>query len=110
MLIKKITLASVGGTVTDNEGRFSLTKVEQGDYRLVISSIGSETLILELNGSTKDITLDEILLEEAAQALDAVTVTASGIRSRIDRKIVFPSAKQVEVSANRDTYRICGKT
>ncbi|GHT49314.1 TonB-dependent receptor [Bacteroidia bacterium] len=100
VVLRTADSAFVSGTVTDNEGRFSLTKVEQGDYRLVISSVGSETLTIELNGFTKDITLDEILLEEAVQTLDAVTVTASRIRSRIDRKIVVPSPKQIEVSAN----------
>ncbi|MDR0843647.1 MAG: carboxypeptidase-like regulatory domain-containing protein, partial [Tannerella sp.] len=92
--------AFVSGAVTDTEGRFRLTKVASGDYRLVVSSIGYETQFVELNGAAKNIALDDILLEEATQSLGEVTVTASATTNRLDRKIIFPTERQVKQSSN----------
>ena len=40
----------VKGETSDEKGCFRMTKVSAGDYRLVISSIGYETLYIDLQG------------------------------------------------------------
>ena len=40
----------VKGETSDEKGSFRMTKVLAGDYRLVISSIGYETLYIDVQG------------------------------------------------------------
>ena len=88
------------GTATNQTGEFLFSKVESGDYRLVISSIGYKTQYINLQGFNKNLQVEEILLEEDLVMLEGVVVTASGTTSRSDKKIIFPSDKQLEASTN----------
>ena len=88
------------GTTTDGKGSFVLDKVKSGDYLLVISSLGYETQYVSLNGFNKSVTLGDIPMEDASVSLDGVTVSASNTSSRSDRKLVFPSDRQVKASTN----------
>jgi len=90
----------VTGTVTDQRGNFVFKNVTAGDYRLIISLIGYETQRVELAGENKNIDLKEILLEESSTALGEVTVTASATISKTDRKLIYPSERQVSASTN----------
>lgn len=53
-----------------------------------------------MDGFNKSIDLKEILMEDAAVSLDGVTVSASNTSSRSDRKLIFPSDRQVKASTN----------
>jgi hypothetical protein len=88
----------VTGTSSDDDGGFVLTGVTPGDYRLVVSYVGYVTQFIALEGLKANLVLDDVLLDDAAVALDGVTVTAR--TGRIDRKLVFPSEKQVQASTN----------
>ena len=90
----------VQGTTTNEKGNFSLDKVMPGNYILVVSSLGYNTGYITLDGFSKSVVLGDILLGDAAVSLDNVTVTASGQTSRMDRKIVFPSERQLKASSN----------
>ncbi|MDR1624274.1 MAG: carboxypeptidase-like regulatory domain-containing protein [Tannerellaceae bacterium] len=90
----------VTGGTTGRNGVFTLERIAAGDYRLVVSNIGYETLNIELEGLAGNIRLDEILLAEATISLDGVMVSASGTSSRIDRKIIIPSGRHVKSSTN----------
>jgi hypothetical protein len=58
------------------------------------------TQYIGLEGLKSSVTLPEIGMEEETVALSAVTVTASAVTNRIDRKLVFPSEQQVNASNN----------
>ncbi|WP_289160358.1 TonB-dependent receptor [uncultured Parabacteroides sp.] len=90
----------ITGTTTDGKGRFMLDKVKAGDYLLAVSSLGYETQYIALDGFNKSIDLKEILMEDVAVSLDGVTVSASNTSSRSDRKLIFPSDRQVKASTN----------
>lgn len=90
----------ISGTVTNLMGDFSFQKVASGHYRLVVSSIGYKTQYIDIQGYTKNLQLDEILMEDNQIALDGVTVTASAASNRSDRKIIFPSENQLNASTN----------
>ena len=90
----------ITGTTTDGKGRFMLDKVKAGDYLLAVSSLGYETQYIALDGFIKSIDLQEILMEDAAVTFDGVTVSASNTSSRSDRKLIFPSDRQVKASTN----------
>lgn len=90
----------VAGTTTDEKGAFLLSKVQKGDYRLAISSLGYQTAYISLEGLSKNTALGELFLNDDAISLDGVTVSASAQTTQSDRKVVFPSDRQLKASAN----------
>ncbi len=90
----------IKGTTTNGKGSFLLDKLHPGDYVLVLSNVGYTTHYLSLNGVKRNVDLGEILLEDAAVAMEGVTVSASAQISHSDRKLLFPSERQMKVSTN----------
>lgn len=82
--------AFVTGTVTNEEGRYSLADIKPGNYLLEVSFVGFELreqpLFIGNLSAFLDIPLIE--LEEQAMALDGVTVTArtNELSDRLDKK------------------------
>ena len=100
VVLQTLDSAFVTGASTDVKGNFQLDKIQQGDYRLIISAIGYTDLITDLAGLSKSVDLGRLVLNEATQQLREVTVTAANIVNQADRKIVFPSQKQLDASPN----------
>jgi hypothetical protein len=92
--------AFVTGSMSDDNGKFVIPKVNPGDYRLALSYIGYVTQYIALSGLKASITIPDILMEEETVGLDAVTVTASAVTNRIDRKLIFPTERQINASSN----------
>lgn len=90
----------VCGTASDEKGSFRLTKVSPGNYRLIIQSLGSQSIRLDLDGFSQSADLGIITLQTSYQQLDEVTVVANQLTATADRKLVFPNRKQVKASAN----------
>lgn len=90
----------ISGITTDEKGKFRLSSIHPGNYILVISSMGYTTHYVTLDGLSQSISLDDILLEDSSLSLEGITVTASNLTSRSDKKIVFPSERQIELSTN----------
>lgn len=82
--------AFVAGTVTNDEGRFSIANIKPGNYRLHISFMGFENKEQPLFVGSLSAFLDipVIELEEASTVLEGVTITAktSNISSKLDKK------------------------
>lgn len=100
VVLQTIDSAFVSGVSTNNNGNFIFNKIDAGDYRLVLSSIGYNTQYVTLNGVKRNTDLGDIHLEDAAVALEGVTINGSNQISRPDRKLVFPSERQMKVSTN----------
>ena len=83
---------------TNNNGSFIFNKVEAGNYRLVLSCVGYNTQYITLNGVKRNTDLGDILLEDASVALEGVIINGSNQINRPDRKLVFPSERQMKVS------------
>lgn len=92
--------AFVAGASTNDKGAFRIDKISEGDYRLIVSAVGFKTNAIDLQGLSRSTDLGEILLEEATQQLDEVTVSATNVVSKFDRKLVFPNKQQVSASNN----------
>ena len=90
----------IDGKTSDEKGDFRFSKVEAGDYRLSISSMGYKTLYIDLQGFSRSTNLGTLTMEDASQQLGEVTVTASNMIGTADRKLVFPNKKQVNASNN----------
>lgn len=66
------------GVTTDFDGKYTLSKVKQGD-QITFSYLGFKTQTRTVSGAANTITIN-ISLEEDAQVLDDVVVTALGIK------------------------------
>lgn len=97
-LINIATKKPVDGTMADEKGKFSLTKVAVGDYKLMISFIGFESKTIDniKVEKGKDIDLGVLKLTPISQLLDGVTVTAekSLIEEKVDR-LVYNAEKDM---------------
>lgn len=65
------------GTAADEQGRFSLQNVPPGSYKLRISYLGYEPQVKSLEVSEDQAVKLEVQLNEEAEALDDVVVTAT---------------------------------
>lgn len=78
----------VSGTSTDNQGKFELKSIPQGEYFLKATFIGYEEIYLPI-AITSNKTLGKLTLKEAPEELDqiALTVQKPNIIREIDRLI-----------------------
>ena len=80
----------ITGTITNEEGLFSLTDVKKGNYILVVSSIGYQTQGQKVLVGSLSAFLDlgTIEIVETSKTLDEVTVTAKQdeISNKMDKK------------------------
>ena len=90
----------VNGAATDSKGLFRIDKVTEGNYKLIISAIGFEKNIIDLQGLSQSVDVGTVELEEASQQLGEVTVSATNVVSKFDKKLVFPNKQQVNASNN----------
>ncbi|HEY4653238.1 MAG TPA: TonB-dependent receptor [Cyclobacteriaceae bacterium] len=85
------TNTPVDGTVCDEKGKFVLTKIANGNYNVVISFIGFESIVLPvvIDDRKNNHDLGEVKLSMKAEILDAVTVEGQKalIEERVDRTI-----------------------
>lgn len=90
----------LAGTTSDMKGHFRLDQVAPGNYQVAVSSLGYVTQYISINDLSKSVDLGNIPMDDSTISLEGVTVQGSNMSSRSDRKLVFPSAKQVEASNN----------
>ncbi len=100
VVLQTMDSSFVAGTTTDVKGHFLLNKIKKGSYILTVSMLGFQTASVSLENISGDIFLGEIYLNDDAVSLEGVTVSASAQTSHADKKIVFPSDRQVKASGN----------
>ncbi|WP_333624589.1 outer membrane beta-barrel family protein [Sphingobacterium siyangense] len=83
--------AFIAGTMTNDEGRFTISKIKPGNYQLNISFTGFEDKNhSQFVGSLSEfLDIPTIELEERSIALEGVTVTAQAghVSNKLDKKI-----------------------
>ena len=91
----------VSGTVSGDDGRFTLTNIKPGDYILELSFVGYITLKRPLYvGSLSDfLDLGNLELKEDAQLLQDITITATAdaVNEKLDKK-TFTVAENISQS------------
>ncbi len=97
-LYSKATGKPVDGTMADEKGKFSLSRVAAGEYKLLISFLGfnNKTIdnIVVVKGKDND--LGVVKLSQSVKLLDEVTVTAEKalIEEKVDR-MVYNAEKDI---------------
>lgn len=81
----------INGTLCDDEGKFSVTKIDKGIYQLVISFVGYTTkkFSFEVNDKGNDFTVGKIMLNPSLQMLKEVVVEGQKtlVEEKADRTI-----------------------
>ncbi|MEO7976138.1 outer membrane beta-barrel family protein [Flavobacterium sp.] len=95
-------------TQTDEKGFFKIMKIEKGNYILKITSLGHSEKHLNIDLQT-DTELSPVVLEQAAEMLNDVQITASKpiVKRKIDR-LEF-TVENSSLSTN-NAWEILGKT
>jgi len=89
----------INGTTSDPQGKFILSKVPNGTYRIVINFLGYEKKVLDniiVDEKTVSVSLGTIFLSPKATNLQGVTVTAQKniIENKID-KLVYNAENDI---------------
>ncbi|MDD4516436.1 outer membrane beta-barrel protein [Massilibacteroides sp.] len=100
VVLQTIDTVFVSGTTSDTKGYFKIDQVVRGNYQVAISNLGYETQYIAIQDISKSVDLGNISMNDAAVSLEGVTVSGSNMSSRSDRKLVFPTTKQIEASNN----------
>lgn len=97
-LINTETKKTIDGTMADDKGKFSLTKIAAGKYNLLISFIGFESKTIQniTVEKGKDVDLGVLKMATLNKLLDGVTVSAekSLIEEKVDR-LVYNAEKDL---------------
>ncbi|KAA0993013.1 TonB-dependent receptor domain-containing protein [Dyadobacter aurulentus] len=97
-LYNKANNQAVDGTVADEKGKFSLTKIVEGEYKVLLSFIGyGEKTIAGIKlAKGQELDLGTIKLSSNTKTLNEVTVTgqAALIEEKVDR-LVYNAEKDI---------------
>ena len=91
----------ISGANTENDGSFEFSDIE--DVRpllLKVSCTGYNTRVVKVLASDKDVALGDIYIESSSVELEGITVTASSQTGFSDRKMLYPTSRQVRLSEN----------
>ena len=91
--------AIIAQSVSDREGKFSLSVKESGDYILRVQMMGFEDLQVSLTNLNGKVDLGDLTMNISNQMLGEVTVQAENI-VKVDRQIYFPSSITIKSSFN----------
>jgi hypothetical protein len=91
VLTDPATGKTLDGTVGDEKGKFALSKVAAGDYKVLVTFIGYQTRTIENVRISKkdDLNLGTIKISPSVQELQEVTIEGqrSVIEERVDRTV-----------------------
>jgi 5-hydroxyisourate hydrolase-like protein (transthyretin family) len=77
-LMQKKDSSLISFTMTDNNGRFELSGIQNGEYRLLVTHVNyhSSSRIFKVDDDHKSIDLGNIIMNDRAKVLSEVTVTS----------------------------------
>lgn len=91
----------ISGTTTGKNGEFAFDGIRQDkQYLLKVSYIGYITRTISLEGGKTNINTGDIYITSDRIELDGITVTASGQTGFSDRKLLYPTSRQIKLSDN----------
>ncbi|MCD7973082.1 MAG: carboxypeptidase-like regulatory domain-containing protein [Candidatus Azobacteroides sp.] len=88
----------VEGASSDTTGKFIFENIYPGNYILSATFFGYGKTYLDINVLNEDKDLGNLYLKPSETSLDEVTVTASSVIQKADRKIILPTASQIKAS------------
>ncbi|MDL2277213.1 carboxypeptidase-like regulatory domain-containing protein [Parabacteroides sp. OttesenSCG-928-G07] len=89
----------ITGTTSDLDGYFELKDASQENYLLSVSFIGYDTAWKPVT-SGDDENSTKIKLRQSSISLNEVTIQASSVIQKEDRKVIFPTQMQIETASD----------
>jgi outer membrane receptor protein involved in Fe transport len=90
-LVDLATNKTVDGAVCDDQGKFDMTKLANGQYKLTVVFFGykNKDILVEISDSKTDVNLGTIALSSSVQQLQEVTVEGKKelVEEKVDRVI-----------------------
>lgn len=77
---------STYGASTDINGYFNLTRIPDGQYHIVVTTLGYDTITEKISFSNNAVINKKYYLEESSVVLEAVNITADKIEARTETK------------------------
>lgn len=74
------------GASTDINGFFNITQIPDGDYTIIITNLGYDTISENLSLRNEEVLNKKYYLEESSLVLEAVNITADKIEARTETK------------------------
>lgn len=74
------------GASTDINGFFNITKIQDGDYLILVTNLGYDTISEKLSLRNNQVINKKYYLEESSVVLSAVNITADKIEARTETK------------------------
>ncbi|GAB3525221.1 TonB-dependent receptor [Emticicia fontis] len=96
-LLDKTTSKPVDGTMADEKGKFTMSKVAAGTFKLQVTFIGYNTKTIDVTlAKGQDLDLGNLTITSSAKMLNEVTVTgqAALIEEKVDR-LVYNAEKDI---------------
>ena len=86
------------GCATDVNGYFTITKIPPGNYTLIVTAIGYDTLAQNISVKAGEFQNLKLIVHESAYQLDAVNVSAEQetYRTEVKTAVVNVTPKQIE--------------
>ncbi|MEJ8800733.1 TonB-dependent receptor domain-containing protein [Pontibacter sp. H249] len=102
-LVNKSIGKVVDGATTDSKGRFTISGIAPGQYKLTISFVGYESMTVDpvaVEQGKADVTVGVVSLKYSSKALSEVTVTGEKplIEDKVDR-MVYNAEKDIAPGA-----------
>ncbi len=93
----------VTGTITDSYGHFSIDNIKNGTYKLTVSFLGYEDIVVEdvvLNDQERNINLSDIYITPSSENIEEVTIVSNvaPVQYKIDKKIINVSKQFSDIS------------
>lgn len=88
----------VKATTTDVTGRFELSRIPHGSYRLQASCVGYMVASVHIKNLQEHIKDLQIVMTEQTVALGETTVTAQRVVMEFDRQIIYPGKQEKETA------------
>ena len=81
---------TITGGITDDNGKFEISKIPSNEFLVEIQFIGYKTITKEVRSVNRKTNLGTVFIEESSQILDEVSIVAerSTIEQKIDRKVI----------------------
>lgn len=100
IVLRTMDSTFVAGALTNKDGIFQLQVKEKSTekYKLIVSSVGYQTYIIELNNLLDKTDVGSIMMQNVQ--LDEVIVTARHSITKTDRQLIYPTRNIIKKSTN----------
>lgn len=100
VILQKHDSSFVSGVTSDKNGQFFFENLNNGDYRIVITSLGFDDKSINIKLQNENLELGNISMESATHQLQEVVVSAAKVIRTSDKQVALPTKFQIKASNN----------